>query len=70
VLLPSDTHNKYILSITAVLLPFEAYLLILPRIWENGGIVPPFLSSALDGGGQFHAPAASHMTKQLPMPVV
>jgi hypothetical protein len=30
VLLPSDTHRKYITSITAVLLPFVTYLLILP----------------------------------------
>jgi hypothetical protein len=33
VLLPSDTHRKPIIPITAVLLPFLAYLLILPHIW-------------------------------------
>jgi hypothetical protein len=32
VLLPSDTHRNPIISITAVLLPFETYLLTLPRI--------------------------------------
>jgi hypothetical protein len=31
VLLPTDTHRKPIASITAVLLPFVAYLLSLPR---------------------------------------
>jgi hypothetical protein len=30
VLLPSDTHRKAIMSITAVLLPFVTYLLTLP----------------------------------------
>jgi hypothetical protein len=42
VLLPSDTHRKPITSITAVLLPFVTYLLILPRtladkvFWRSG----------------------------------
>jgi hypothetical protein len=31
VLLPTDTHRKPITSIPAVLLPFVAYLLTLPR---------------------------------------
>jgi hypothetical protein len=30
-LLPSDTHTKPVMFITAVLLPFVTYLLILPR---------------------------------------
>jgi hypothetical protein len=34
VLLPSDTHRKPIRSITAVLLPFTAYSLTLPCIYE------------------------------------
>jgi hypothetical protein len=27
-------------------------------VWGSGGIAPPFLLSALDGGDQLHAPAA------------
>jgi hypothetical protein len=37
VLLPSDTHRKPITSITAVLLPFVAYLLTLSRTFTNRG---------------------------------
>jgi hypothetical protein len=33
VVLPSDTHRKHVISITAVLLPFVTYLLTLPRIY-------------------------------------
>jgi hypothetical protein len=35
VLLPTDTHRKYIISITAVLLRFGNSLLTLPRIYCN-----------------------------------
>jgi hypothetical protein len=28
------------------------------EIWGSGGMAPPFLTSALDGGGQLHAVAA------------
>jgi hypothetical protein len=35
----------------------------------SGGIVPPCLTSALDGG-QFHAPAALPPGKQRPVPIV
>jgi hypothetical protein len=31
---------------------------------ETWGTVPPLLTSALDGGGQLHAPAALHLGKQ------
>jgi hypothetical protein len=35
VLLPSDTHRKPIMLITAVLLPLVTYLLTLPRIYKR-----------------------------------
>jgi hypothetical protein len=38
-LIPSDTHRKFIASITAVLLPFVTHLLSLPKLGAEYG--PP-----------------------------
>jgi hypothetical protein len=35
----------------------------------NGGIAPPFFTSALDGGGQLHPPAALASGKEPPVPI-
>jgi hypothetical protein len=38
-------------------------------IWGSGGITPPFLITALYGGGQLQAPTVLTLCKQLPVPI-
>jgi hypothetical protein len=39
------------------------------KAWESRVFAPPFLISALDGSGQFHAPAALLPGKEPPIPI-